>query len=391
MKRLNACLWLGALALCLVALSPASHAEEGVLVIPPGAVSIEEAAFEGVTGVSAAVVPASVEIVGDRAFLGMSNLKEITFEGSDTAFGMDVLDGCADALLVKCPPDSAAMAYAISNRLDYDADTACRALVIGENYRGTKDALSGPETDAPNVKAMLTRLTGRPYDVTLAMDATASQIDGLIQSTFANAQPQDISIFYYSGHGSAGGNLLGGDRVVYTPARLRQQLDNIPGRKVILVDACYSGGMLDDGDTVSAAGLNEDALTDFGSDFIAAFRPTRMKRAAFNPSDYYVMTACRWDQESESVGYDLGNGGELWYGLFTYYLCSGCGWELECGEPVDMLADADEDGAVSIMEAATYIEDSIWDFFDAWGWDQSTRQIIQAYPENCAWFAPFRN
>ena len=52
---------------------------------------------------------------------------------------------------------------------------------------------------------------------------------------------------------------------------------------------------------------------------------------------------------------------------------------------------ADEDGAVSIMEAATYIEDSIWDFFDAWGWDQSTRQIIQAYPENCAWFAPFRN
>ena len=385
------CLRLGALALCLLALSPAAKAEEGVLRVPPGTIVIEEAAFEGVEGVTAAVIPSSVEAVGDRAFYGMANLREITFEGSDTTLGADALEGCADALLVRCPPDSDAMAYAALNRLDYDADTACRALVIGETYAGTKDALSGPETDAPSVRDMLARLTGRTYDVTLAMDPTASGIDGLIQTTFADAQPQDISIFYYSGHGSSGGNLLSRDKVVYTPARLRAQLDAIPGRKVILVDACFSGGLLDDGDTLSAAGLHDDVLADFGADFIAAFKPMRMKRAAFNPSDYYVLTACRWDQQSESVGYALDNGGQLWYGLFSYYLCSGCGWELECGEPVDMLADEDGDHAVSLGEAAIYIEDSIRDFFDAWGWDQSTRQVLQAYPENCLWFAPFRN
>ena len=54
----------------------------------------------------------------------MSSLKEITIEGSSTDIGANVLDGCGDALLVKCPPDSDAMTYAVANRLDYDADTA---------------------------------------------------------------------------------------------------------------------------------------------------------------------------------------------------------------------------------------------------------------------------
>lgn len=55
---------------------------------------------------------------------------------------------------------------------------------------------------------MLGRMTATPYSVTVKKNIRAEEILSSISSTFGNASYNDVSLFYYSGHGA---NSLGAD------------------------------------------------------------------------------------------------------------------------------------------------------------------------------------
>ena len=348
---------------------------------------IGEEAFMGIPNVSEVKVPARVTTIGDRAFKDMSALAKIEIPRSVKSIGSGILDGAMDAVLVDCAPDSAAMTYALANNLDFDADTTCRALLIGNTYADTENSLEGPDYDVYGLEATLNQLSGRSFQVTKGINVTAARMGELIDEAFAGAKDQDISLFYYSGHGSESGDLISNDIMLISPEVLRDKLDTIPGRKILLIDACYSGNFIKDDAVSNNGALSPEAgLNGFQSAFLAAFEPKADRNSAFNPSDYFVMTAARYDQPSISLIYTSGKA----MGIFTWKLCEGLGYNYYSNKSCAMSADVDGDAAVSMQEAAVYVYDNVEAFYESVGWNMEDMQLVQVYPENCLWFAPFR-
>ena len=386
MKRILLTLILAALLMQGAALAEISMADY-TLNIPSGTKTIEAEAFTGVGTAWAVTLPDGLTTIGDRAFKDMRWLSNINIPASVTSIGADILDGTMGAVLVTCEPNSTAMSYAIRNNLDFDADTTCRALLIGNEYRGTVDELIGTHNDVAGMEAMLSRLTGRPFVIVPRYDVKTKDFDSAISEAFAGAKAQDISLFYYSGHGTEDGELCGNEGGNYTLAKLRQALDNVAGRKIVLLDSCFSGRAISDGKSKSkAAKASGDALASFQNAVLSAFKSgSSMRKAPFNPSEYFVITAARYDQTS--LLFQLG--GKECFSLFTYYMTLSCGYDYVYDkEPTYLHADEDGNGAVSIGEIYDYIDEMMdVEFPDP---DDLNRQDVQAYPENCYWFAPFR-
>jgi len=78
--------------------------------------------------------------------------------------------------------------------------------------------------------------------------ANINNINTAINWLSINADDNDISIFYYSGHGSR--DLYNEYILVYdgtiSDIELDEKLDTIQGRVIVILDSCYSGGFVDD-------------------------------------------------------------------------------------------------------------------------------------------------
>ncbi len=84
---------------------------------------------------------------------------------------------------------------------------------------------------------------------------TADGLETLIRETFRGALPGDTSYLYLSTHGvtwedgsGSGMALMISDGIheeALAPDRLRGMLDGVPGNKVLILDACHSGGVRD--------------------------------------------------------------------------------------------------------------------------------------------------
>ena len=111
---------------------------------------------------------------------------------------------------------------------------------------------------------------------------TKEGLKELIRETFRDANEADVALVYFSTHGilfSEDGNrhmalLLsdGKNEERLEPEELRELLDGIPGRKVLILDACHSGAMIGAG----------------AEDFVNRFR-------ALN---YRVLVSCGTDEDS---------------------------------------------------------------------------------------------
>lgn len=368
------------------------------LELPASITAIEEEAFMGVNIVDMVFIPDGLVSIGDRAFKNMSWLQYIRIPDSVTNIGRDILDGAMDAVLISCAPGSTAMRYAMANDIDYDANTVFHALLIGNEYPDTENALSGPYNDVDGLFETLLRHDAVYYDnIFCCYEYTYDEIDEEIEYVFGDAQDQDVSLFYFSGHGGEGGTLLTSDGYDYSAEHLREMLDGIRGRKIVIIDSCFSGAMIWDEDSaLMAPGMAgeyaKSQLKAFQNDFIAAFKPKQghsTSKAAFNPSEYFVLTASAYDQTSNSVTEYFDEDDPFSYGLFTYNLCKSCGYDYKIGEPIEMEGDFDGDNAVSIMEALISTDEAI-ELDSLENESDEDRQVVQAYPENCWWFAPFR-
>lgn len=291
-----------------------------------------------------------------------------------------------------------------------------RALLIGNTYTGESNELPGCDNDVDGMRTMLGRMTATPYSVTVKKNIRAEEILSSISSTFGNASYNDVSLFYYSGHGAnslgTDGNptsyhaaLVGTFQTYVSIARLKTELDKIPGKKVIIIDACHSGQFIArDGAVtqVSSSAFNSQVVNLFanddqlsgdvsrtavvlaadGSELLSEEAPEFIDRAGetnFAKSGYYVITACRSEEKSVSTGYDSNGDGKIdrYFGLFTYGLCYGNGWNLARNSAISSLnADLNKDSKVTLYEAYVYAK--------VMAQSHNPNQTAQIWPENSA-------
>ena len=216
-----------------------------------------------------------------------------------------------------------------------------RALLVGNVYSGNESmALDGCDTDVAAMRTMLGGMTGTPYTVSTHIDLTAAQITSAISSTFSGATARDVSLFYYSGHGTSAGALVGTDSYGVSVSSLRAALDAIPGTKIVIIDACYSGNMI---------GKSEGSASpsSFTSAFISGFSSYTKGDGDLASNGYIVMTACSKDQQSQSL-----SDGTISFGAFTYGVTYGGGYDEWNQTSLGSLpADTDGNKQITLGEA----------------------------------------
>ncbi|MBE5814995.1 MAG: hypothetical protein E7320_07320 [Clostridiales bacterium] len=272
-----------------------------------------------------------------------------------------------------------------------------RALIVGQSYPNwSSGQLPGCLTDAKGMKAMLDSSSNpnyRPIDVKLKTNLTSDDIFYWIKRSFKRAKDTDISLFYYSGHGVGTYGWLCGvnsdtsyDYV--TVADLKAALDKVRGKKIVLLDSCYSGMFIDktgNGDIMfisekDAAALGADkAMTDqeameaFTNNVINVFAAAE-KADNLATSKYYVMTGCSKYQTSA----ELISGGTR-FGLFTNVLLEASGYNSPSGSFYAVqYGDADNNGKLTLKELYSYTYSGVNEIADMLGITQSVR----VYPTN---------
>lgn len=250
-------------------------------------------------------------------------------------------------------------ASAVSEALTVtEAEPTYRALLVGNTYPGASNALAGPDNDVKAVSTMLNSMSGTDYQVRTAMNQSASGIRSAIASTFSGAKPGDVSLFYYSGHGNADGSLVGVGDTLLSVYSLRTALQDVPGTKIVILDCCYSGTVIN---RSADATENSPSPSAFNSAIISAFASASRSasRSAENLEDegYIVLTSCRKDQTSATLVDDITG---TTFGVFTYGLCYGSGYDEWKKVSLGSLpADTNGDRAITLGEAYTRIRERV--------------------------------
>ncbi|MCD6578493.1 caspase family protein, partial [bacterium] len=204
--------------------------------------------------------------------------------------------------------------------------------------------------------------------------ATKNAIFEGISSTFSGADDNDISYFYFNGHGFLD---TGTDISYLCPSdtslaidlstmisvdELESALSTIPGTKVVIIDSCHSGGFIGKSEGENDSANNK--LVDFNNNVINVFSVNQSK-GPLTTNQYKVLTSCHYFQiclGAEDFIYP-----ENSFGLFSIVFCEGCGYNV-FSSPYP--ADDNEDNKVSLQEGYSYIESAL-ELFE---------QDVQVYP-----------
>ena len=248
--------------------------------------------------------------------------------------------------------------------------TVYRAMTVGEGAYPGAEALNGTIPDSIQTANAFRQfnLNGTRFaSVNQYSNLSKNQIYSMISSNFAAADSNDVSLFYFSGHGVFGngiGYLYTVDGAYISSYDLRAALDRIPGTKYVIIDACHSGSFIGKSAT-QPAGLDANASADdFAAAFTAAFAGDAKR---IDQPGYFVLTAAHSSQLSWE--YRI-NGKPV--GIFTNFLLEGIGWSHTGGHAVGLNADANGNRIVTFTEAFNY----------AYGKVKTIRpdQSVQIYP-----------
>ena len=253
-----------------------------------------------------------------------------------------------------------------------------RALCVGvgDYISGSDNDLNAPPYDVDRVRQILQQCKFGISNTTFSnisylkdWQATKSNILQSISSTFSDADSNDISYFYFSGHGSRVGNtsyICPADITSFVDSaisvdELENALSTIPGTKVVFLDSCHSGGFIGKG--VGEIQISKEELESFNDEVINVFSQTQL-RGLLTTNKYKVLTSCHYYQECYEIQPAEGDP----FGVFTMALCDGCGYSSSYP------ADTNLDTMVSLQEAYLYVKD--------WVFSYGVIQDVQIYPNN---------
>ena len=232
--------------------------------------------------------------------------------------------------------------------------TTYRALLVGETYEGNTaniNPLPGIDLDVNNMSATLRGMSKMSWSITSRMDPTRAQIRSMISTAASQADSDDVTLFYYSGHGYVesgayyAGALLTYDDYAITMSDLASWLSAIPGKVVVLLDSCGSGAAIR-----TSAGKEVVAFDPvaFNASVINAFAAadTAAKAGDLATSKFYVMTASDYDQVSYATNYGS---------YFTLGVAASAGYDGRAGSwSSTMLGDTNNNNILTLNESYIY-------------------------------------
>ncbi len=266
-------------------------------------------------------------------------------------------------------------------------------LVTRGEYNDSYNSLSpAPENDGENFRRVLEQAYGELLAETVVKRKegadTVAGVQKAVYETFKDAEDGDINYFYYSGHGVQKGSGGAKESTLFlakgqymTAKDLAAAFEGVKGRNILVMDCCYSGGM------VSRNVQEASASEGFAEDFVDAFQEAvsdsgTRARSALTSSEFQLLMAAGeeelcWQQKiSESNETPEEEAVET--GLFTATLSYGCGVNparvgKETGYGLDTAsADYNLDGEISLEEITRYIENTY----------HYTANHVRCYPAN---------
>jgi len=250
---------------------------------------------------------------------------------------------------------------------------------VGDYISGSDNDLNAPPYDIDRIGQILQQCQFGTSNTTFSninylknWQATKSNILQSISSTFSGTDSNDISYFYFSGHGSRVGNtsyICPADMTSFVNSvisvdELESALSAIPGIKVVFLDSCYSGGFI--GKSMDETITSKEKLESFNDEVINVFSQAQPKEL-LTTNQYKVLTSCHYYQECMELS-PVTPGDFDPFGVFTMALCEGCGYY------GSYPADTNLDTGVSLQEAYLYIKD--------WVFSYGVDQDVQVYPNN---------
>jgi len=253
-----------------------------------------------------------------------------------------------------------------------------RALCVGvgDYIEGNDGDLFSPPYDVDKIRQILQQCRFGTSNTTFSnisylkdWQATKSNILQSISSAFSGADDNDVSYFYFSGHGSSLGNIsyiCPADATSFADSaisvnELEAALSAISGTKVVFLDSCYSGGFI--GKAIDTTSASKEKLESFNDEVITVFSQAQPK-GLLTTDQYRVLTSCHYYQTCWEIYPEEGNP----FGVFTMALCNGFGYSSSCP------ADTNLDTKVSLQEAYLYVQN--------WVFSYGIIQDVQVYPNN---------
>lgn len=108
------------------------------------------------------------------------------------------------------------------------------------DYPGTSSDLTLPARDAQTVTWLYSKNMDMQYSQLLNKEATKAKIIAAMNKVFSNAGVDDRVVFFYSGHGYAGGFCAYDGELPYKEIRKAMAKSKCKN-KMIFADACFSG------------------------------------------------------------------------------------------------------------------------------------------------------
>lgn len=228
-----------------------------------------------------------------------------------------------DPVHVAQPAETSPMTRMLLIGCDYFVSQPNTAPVSENNVRTVEAAWKVGMPDTPDTPDTVCRVN---------TIRTAEDLRNAVDEAFSGSSMQDMNICYISTHGvlpengdPAGMTLLfsdGVEEVNISPTELRGMLDTVPGRKLLILDSCYSGAVIGKG----APGLEN----------------------AFDSPDYTVITSSGAAERSWfwSAAGDTETGVGYFTGALIQALNAGDGYP----------ADLNRDGAITMTELKKTLE-----------------------------------
>jgi len=257
--------------------------------------------------------------------------------------------------------------------------TKYRALLIGNSNYIYADDLSGPPND---IRAMTNMLSGYHFYITRKSNLTGSQIVSAIRSTFIRADSNDVSLFYYSGHGAVNssktmGYLSGIDSSGLSMSDLAAELKKIPGKVVVVLDSCNSGNAVEKDVNAIKTEYSPEIFDRAAVEAFAAVNTSlesapnsedAEKNGELRNSKFLVLAAGRKNENT----YDVYNNW-VYGGLFTRYFVQGAGCSYPSGNYSGYIpSDTNNDRKITLKEMYTYTARNVFAY--------NGKQHVTCYP-----------
>lgn len=219
-----------------------------------------------------------------------------------------------------------------------------RGLVLSSPYND-EGVMSSITTNG--MKAMFER-NGISTSIYVNNQRTNTAFLNAISTSLSNAGPNDISYIYIQAHGHPIGLFASGDGDVLLPySQLKSTLDGIQGKKVLLIESCFSGSAITD--------ANQNASQQIVNNLFGITSDS-VNSGEFIDSDYIVFCSSEADQPSaEYVG---------GWGLAPLAWAYGGGYDAETQSSTNRLSDTNNDGIVTVQEYFDYCSVKLRQFHD---------------------------